>query len=254
MASVLGRVRPLRWMGVKEMPNCKVTVLVESITVISNGDVPGSQPNHSGGLKNNAISATLVYPRGGRPEIASVIQADLKDNVPYTYDTADFYGPAGDGVHAPGLFKEEEIEDECPLRIEVTSNDDASHLALVLEKVFTNLVGAAVFIVPGGQIVSAAVEFAAESLGDLIAAQSKGKIEVIGACHTMLNVAELLSGPNPLRMTLPLIAPKTIHKGWFFADTPPGGGPIHWLPTEGDLTVAGRPNGSITLTISILPA
>ncbi|HET9087968.1 MAG TPA: hypothetical protein VFN53_10630 [Acidobacteriaceae bacterium] len=236
------------------MANCKVTVLVESITVVSNGDVPGSRPNHAGGLKNNAISATLVYPRGGRPEIASVIQADLKDNVPYEYDTADFYGPAGDGVQAPGLFKEEEIEEECPLRIQVTSNDDASHLALVLEKVFTNLVGAAVFVVPGGQLVSAAVEFAAESLGDIIAGQSKGSIEVIGACQVMLNAAELLAGPNPLRMTLPLIAPKTIHKGWFLQQMPPGGGPSHWLPAEGDLTVAGQPNGRITLMISILPA
>ncbi|HET9086797.1 MAG TPA: hypothetical protein VFN53_04690, partial [Acidobacteriaceae bacterium] len=144
--------------------------------------------------------------------------------------------------------------EECPLRIQVTSNDDASHLALVLEKVFTNLVGAAVFIVPGGQLVSAAVEFAAESLGDMIAGQSKGSIEVIGACQVMLNAAELLAGPNPLRMTLPLIAPKTIHKGWFFQQTPPGGGPRHWLPAEGDLTVAGQPNGRITLTISILPA
>ncbi|MHB8302628.1 MAG: hypothetical protein ACYDC6_07315 [Acidobacteriaceae bacterium] len=235
------------------MPNCKVTILVESITVVSNGDVPGSQPNHAGGLKNNAIGATLVYPRGGRPEIASVIQADLQNDVPYIYNTADFYGPNGDGVHAPGLFKEEEIEEECPLDIQVTSNDDASHLALVLERVFTNLVGASVSIVPGGQIVSAAMEFVAESLGDLIAGQSKGSIEVIGECHVMLNVAELLAGPNPLRMTLPLIAPKTIHKGWLSPDTPADGGPTHWLPTEGDLTTAGQPNGRITLTISVLP-
>lgn len=235
------------------MSNCKVTVLVESITVDSNGDVPGSQPNHAGGLKNNAITATLVYPRGGRQEIVSLIQADLSDNVPYRFDTADFYGPNGDGLHAPGLFKEEKIEEECPLVIQITSNDDASHLALVLEKVFTNLLGAAVFIVPGGQFVSAAVEFAAESLGDLIAGQSKGSIEVIGAAHVMLNAAQLLDGPNPLRMTLPLIAPKTIHKGWLFPDRPEGGGPIRWLPTEGDLTRAGQPNGSITLTISVLP-
>jgi len=234
--------------------NCKLTIMVESITVFSNGDVPGSKPNHAGGLENNAISATLDYPRGGRQEIVSVIQADLKDNVPYQFDTSDFYGPDGDGIHAPGLFKEEEVEQECPLLIQVTSNDDASHLAKVLEQVFTNLVGAAVFIVPGGQFVSAGVEFAAESLGDLIAGQSKGSIEVIGACHVMLNAADMLAAPNPLRMTLPLIAPKTIHKGWLFPETPADGGPVHWLPTEGDLTTAGQPNGSITLTIYALPA
>ncbi len=235
------------------MANCKVTIMVESITVISNGDVPGSQPNHAGGLKNNAISAMLDYPRGGVPEMVSVIQADLQDNQAYQFNTSDFYGPNGDGVYAPGLFKEEEIEDECPLMIQITSNDDASHLTMVLEKVFDNILGASVFIVPGGQIVSAVVEFAAGELGDLISGQSKGSIDVIGACHVMLNAAELLSAPNSLRITLPLIAPKTIHKGWFLPETPPGGGPIHWLPTEGDLTTAGQSNGSITLTIAVLP-
>lgn len=236
------------------MPNCKVTILVESITVVSNGDVPGSQPNHAGGLKNNAIAASLDYPRGGYPQITSLIQADLKDNQPYVFDTSSFYGPQGDGVHAPGLFKGEEIDDECPLLIQVTSNEDASHLTLILEKVFSNLLGAAVFVVPGGQIVSAALEFAAGSVGDIIAGQSKGTVDVIGACHYMLQVAALLQGPNPLRVTLPLIAPKTIHKGWLVPHMPPGGGPLSWLPTEGDLTVAGQPNGSITLRIAVSPA
>lgn len=236
------------------MPSCKVTVMVESITVLSNGGAPGSEPNHAGGLKNNAISATLDYPRGGTPEIASLIQADLTDGQPYTFDTSHFYGPNGDGVHAPGLFKDEVIEDECPLIIQVTSNDDAGHLTLILEKVFDNLLGAAVFIVPGGQIVSAAVEFAAGSLGDVIAGQSKGSVEVIGACHVMLKVSELLAAPNPLRMTMPLIAPKTIHKGWLVAHTPSAGEPRSWLPTEGDLTTAGEANGAITLTLAIQPA
>ena len=235
------------------MANCKVTVIVESITVFSNGDAPGSKPNHAGGLQNNAISATLDYPRGGVPAITSLIQADLQDNRSYVFDTSDFYGPNGDGVHAPGLFKDEEIEDECPLLIQITSNDDASHLTLILEKVFSNLLGAAVFVVPGGQIVSAALEFAAGSVGDLIAGQSKGSVDVIGAAHVMLKVTDLLAGPNPLRMTVPLIAPKTIHRKWFVASTPAGGGPAVATPAEADLTTAGQPNGRITLRITIQP-
>ncbi len=236
------------------MPNCKVTVMVESITVTSNGDAPGSQPNHAGGLKNNAISATLDYPRGGIPAIVSLVQADLQDNQPYMFDMSDFYGPNGDGVHAPGLFKDEEIEDECPLMIQITSNDDASHLTLILEKVFSNLLGAAVFVVPGGQIVTAALEFAAGSLGDIIAGQSKGSVQVIGVCHLMLKVTDLLAGPNPIRMTLPLIAPKTIHKRWFVSRTPSGVGQPAQIPAESVLTTAGQPNGSITLNIAIQPA
>lgn len=234
------------------MASCKVTILVESITVISNGDAPGKPPNHAGGLQNNAIAATLDYPRGGVPEMVSVIQADLRNDQPYTFG-ADFYGPNGDGVRAPGLFKEEEIDDECPLTIQITSNENAGHLTTILEKVFENLLGAAVFIVPGGQIVSAVVEFAAGALGDLISGQSKGSVEVIGACHTMLNAAQLLAGPNPLRITLPLIAPKTIRKHWFVAKATPNGEAAEQLSPEVNLTTAGQPNGSISLEIAVLP-
>lgn len=241
------------------MANCKVTILVERILVLSNGDPAGSPPNHAGGLKNNAISATLDYPRGGRPEIASVIQADLQDNQSYVFNTSDFYGPQGDGVHAPGLFKEELIEEECPLMIQITSNDDASHLTQVLEKVFDNLLGAAVFVVPGGQIVSAALEFAAGSLGDIIAGQSKGSIQVIGAAHVMLNAAQLLAAQNPLRMTLPLIAPTTIRRKWLAVTADPtpaaqGLQPDAVLRPDADLLQAGQPNGSITLVLTTQPA
>jgi len=236
------------------MANCYITVLVESITVFSNGDAPGSKPNHAGGMDNNAISATLDYPRGGVPALTSLIQADLQNDTPYAFDTSDFYGPNGDGVHAPGLFKQEEIEDECPLKIQITSNDSAGHLTLVLEKVFANLLGAAVLIVPGGQIVAAAVEFAASSVGDLIAGQSKGSIDVIGTATVMLKAADLLTAVNPLRMTVPLIAPTTIHKKWFVDQAPAGGGPAVATPAEADLTTAGQPNGRITLRITIQPA
>jgi hypothetical protein len=89
------------------MPNCKVTIMVESITVVSNGDVPGSTPKHTSGKQNNAITASLIYPRGGYPQISSVIQADLKNNVQYVFDTSNFFGPNADGIKAPGLFKGE---------------------------------------------------------------------------------------------------------------------------------------------------
>lgn len=230
------------------MASCKVTILVESILVFSNGDTPGSKPNNAGGEKNNAITATLDYPRGGRQQIVSVIQADLVDNTAYSFDTADFYGPDGDGVNAPGLFKEEVVEEECPLILQVTSNDNASHLSLVLGRVLTNLLGASVFIVPGGQFVGAAVEFAAESLGDYIAGESKGSVAIIGAAHVMLKVSELLAAPDPLRMTLPLIAPNTVRRGWLAEQAPPAAN-AHEV-----LLNAGQPNGRITLRINAAPA
>ncbi len=233
--------------------SCKITVIVESITVVSNGDLPGSKPNHAGGLQNNAISATLDYPRGGVPAITSLIQADIQDNQLYAFDTSDFYGPTGDGVRAPGLFKDEAIEDECPLMIEITSNDNASHLTLILEKVFSNLLGAAVFVVPGGQIVSAALEFAAGSVGDLIAGQSKGSVQVIGAAHVMLKVTELLAGPSLLRMRVPLIAPKTIHERTVVAGETSSEAAVAQTSVEAHLITAGQPNGSITLRINIQP-
>jgi hypothetical protein len=240
------------------MASCKVTILVESILVFSNGDEPGSKPNHAGGQKNNAITATLDYPRGGRQQIVSVIQADLQDDAPYVFDTADFYGPDGDGVNAPGLFKDEVIEEECPLILQVTSNDSASHLSQVLGRVLTNLLGAAVFIVPGGQFVGAAVEFAAESLGDYISGESKGSVSIIGGAHVMLKGSELLTAPNPLRMTLPLIAPKTIRRGWLAdpaqAQAQPAAADANAAQPDETLLTAGQPNGRITLRIYASPA
>src|ERR1700722_15972242 len=103
--------------------------MVESISVISNGEVPGSSLKHSPGKQNNAISASLIYPRGGCAEISAVIQADLESNVPHQFDTANFFGPDGDGVKAPGLFKGEEIDDFAPLKIQVTTNEEAGQLA-----------------------------------------------------------------------------------------------------------------------------
>jgi hypothetical protein len=236
------------------MPNCKVTVMVESITVISNGDVPGSSPNHASGKQNNAITASLIYPRGGYPQISSVIQADLQNNDAYPFDTSNFFGPNSDGIKAPGLFKGEEIDDEAPLKVQVTTNEDAGQLASFISKVFSGLLNSAVKLVPGGQVVSAVLGAVVGGIGDQITKESNGSIEVIGAASVPLLAADLLKAAPTLRMALPLIAPTTIHKSWFEPQAPAGGGPTQMVQVEGDLTTKGKSNGTINLIINISPA
>jgi hypothetical protein len=240
-------------MGKEHMPNCKVTVMVENINLISNGDAPGSNANHSNGKKNNAITASLIYPRGGYPQITSVIQADLQSNVQYNFNTTNFFGPNGDGVNAPGLFKGEEIDQGCPLKVQVTANDDAGKLASFISKVFTGLLGSAVKLVPGGQVVGAVLGAVAGGIGDEISKESSGSVEVIGEASTPLNPAALLAGPNPLRMVLPLTAPQTIHKSWSEPQTPAEGGPIQIAQVEGDLVTKGQVNGMVHLVIATSP-
>jgi len=60
---------------------------------------------------------------------------------------------------------------------------------------------------------------------------------VIGEAHVMLTAADLLTAANPLRVTVPLIAPKTIYQKWFVEQTPAGSdadgkGLNHSGPTE----------------------
>jgi hypothetical protein len=236
------------------MPNCKVTILVESINVISNGDVPKSSPNHAGGAKNNAIAASLIYPRGGYPQISSVVQADLESNVRKTFGT-DFFGPNGDGVDSPGLFKGEEIDDYAPVKIQVTANTNADQLSAFIDKVFSGLLTAGAKLVPGGSVVAAVLGAITGGIGDQITNASKGSsptpVEVIGAATYKLDVASVLGANSPLRVVLPLIAPKTINKSWYELQSPPGGGPQQLVQVSGNLTTQGQPNGTINLLVTV---
>src|SRR5208282_5761361 len=137
-----------------------------------------------------------------------------ESSVLYNFTTADFFGPNGDGVNAPGLFKVEEIDDYAPLRIQVTANTNAGQLSSFIGKVFSGLLTGGVKLVPGGQVVAAVLGALTGGIGDLITNESKGStpapVAVIGAATYTLDAATLLSAVSPLRVVLPLIAPKTI--------------------------------------------
>lgn len=236
------------------MANCKVTIMVQSINVVSNGDVPGSGPRHTTGKKNNAVTASLTYPWGGVPQMCSVIQADLKSNAACPFDTSNFFGPKGDGINAPGLFKGEEIEDSSPLKIQVTTNEDAGQLSSLLGKVLSGLLGAAVKLAPGGQVVGAVLGAVVGGVGDLVTHETNGSTEVIGEATLSLDAASLLAGGNSVNMALPLVAPKTINKSWVVLEVPPGGGPAQEVTHSADLTTQGQSNGTINLLINVSPA
>jgi hypothetical protein len=229
--------------------------MVKSITLVSNGDIPKTSYNHSGGKKNNAISASLIYPRGGYPQITTVIQHDLESNDTTNFDP-NFFGPNGDGVDSPGLFKGEEIDDSAPLKIQVNANTDAGQLVKFIDKVISGLLTGGAKLVPGGAAVTAILGAVTGGIGDQISSASTGTptpAKVIGNGTYKLDVAQLLLGPKQVEVPVDLIAPETIPATWYIMQAPEGGGPEQLVKVDGNLTTKGEKNGTINLVIIISP-
>jgi hypothetical protein len=227
--------------------SCKVTILVQSVIVRSNGKAPGLPGQVVTG--HNAIAAEILYPRGGHPQLTSVIRVELQNDIPRNFDTTSFYGANGDGTDAPGLFKTEQIDDEAPLTIQVTTSSDPGALTNGMKRVFGGLLTTAAGLFPGGPLVIAATQSFAGSFSDHLSSASGNQMQVIGKATLRLRAADLLRGDNPLVVTLPLTATTTIHDKWETETRAPGG-LITQQTVEGDLTTAGQPNGSITLSIA----
>jgi hypothetical protein len=227
--------------------SCKVTILVHSVTVHSNGKAPGLPGEVVTG--HNTLTAAMMYPRGGYPQLTAVLQVELQNNVPRNFDTAGFYGPNHDGTDAPGLFKTEQIDGEAPLTIQVTTSADAGAVTRGMKRLFGGLLTTAAALFPGGPLVAAATESFAGPISDHLSSASGNELQVIGRATLLLKTADLLRGDNPWIVTLPLIATATIHDKWQVM-TSASGGEANYKTVEGDLTTAGQPNGSITLSIT----
>src|ERR1035437_8026413 len=120
----------------KEMVMSKklLTVVIEELIANSNGDFPDATPSDDAdqGLKNNALSASLRYPRSGAPQITSAKQYDLANGKPATL--LDPQHP--DNFFDPLLFREEVI-DRTVLNLKLTDRDAASGFEKFLLGVFS---------------------------------------------------------------------------------------------------------------------
>lgn len=119
------------------MARALFTISIESIQVVSNGDDPGQ---HDKG-KNNAIVASLEYPRSGAPSVLSTRLLDLVSNTSYVFAPKTFW--------TAGLFKEE-IQGSSRLKIVVTDRDKTPTIEKFFTRFVAALMGAALGTITGG--------------------------------------------------------------------------------------------------------
>lgn len=126
------------------MSKILLRVNIEKVWVKSNGDLPkkeNADEHDKKAQKNNAIVATMVYPRSGAPNVISTKMVNLQNNKVKSFDLEDFWDS--------GLFKEE-VDGETKLRIQVTDRDKISKFDKVFTTIFSALMGAGLGAVTGG--------------------------------------------------------------------------------------------------------
>jgi hypothetical protein len=220
-----------------------LTVVISELVVNSNGDIPGDKPSDDPdtGLKNNALSASLRYPRSGAPQVTSTKQYDLLNGKPATLLDPD----QPDTFFDPLLFREEVI-DRTVLNLNVTDRDAASGFEKFLLGVFSTVLGAGFAAVTGGLsgILGAVTGLGIDNLKNQITGAGNETMTVIGKAQPLPLVMDNLS-PTPVIQTLPLIAPADVVKRGFVFD------PNTHQPVLHDFTLLkkGDPNGHVTLQI-----
>lgn len=222
------------------MSKILLRVNIEKIWVKSNGDLPkkeNADEDDKKAQKNNAIVATMVYPRSGAPNVISTKMVDLQNNKVKSFNLEDFWDS--------GLFKEE-VDGETILRIQVTDRDEISKFDKVFTTIFSALMGAGLGAVTGGisnVFLGAIANLGIETYTGTISVGKGEKINVIGETGEIkLNTNEIEEN-----LTLKLTAPKTIKKKVLVFE----GSKI--VRKEKTLVKAEQPNGEILLKLSSTP-
>lgn len=214
------------------MQRALFTITINELVVLSNGDLPGAS-----GKKNNALLATLEYPRSGAPSVLSTRLFDLADNTPVTFEDDTFW--------TRGLFKEE-IQGSSRLKIVITDRDETSKIQLFFTKFVAALMGAALGTATGGignALLGAVAKFAIKEYTGTI---TIGK-ETVQAIAESATIELDPRRPPTSPLTLPLTAPGDV----IVMKSTAKGGKAHRERIT--LLTKGQANGHITLTITATP-
>jgi hypothetical protein len=221
-----------------------LTVVLEELVVDTNGDLAGERPSDdpASGARNNALTASLRYPRSGAPQIISTRQYDLVNGKPATL--LDASNP--DEFFDPLLFREE-VLDRTVLNLKVTDRDAAAGFEKFFLAVFSTVLGAGFSVVTGGlsSVLGAVAGFGVEHMKDSICGAGNETITVIGKAAPLALVMDELS-PTATRVHLALTAPIDVIKCGLVID------PETSKPVAKDYTLlkAGAANGYVILRIS----
>lgn len=186
-------------------------LLIQSIQVKSNGDVPEDQKPKTG--TSNLLVATLRYPRSGAPSVVTTFPLDLKDNVVHNFDVGDFFGSV--------IFKEE-IDTETILKIQLLDRQEPSTFTKVVAALAGAIFGAALDGIVGGisnAIVGAVAALPVTSL--------KSSFKLDGETTTVLGEGEikLSVGSIPGTLAVPLTVPEDVTEEYYGFAQPGGGQP-----------------------------
>jgi hypothetical protein len=221
-----------------------LTVVIQELVVNVNGDIPGDKPDDDPdtGLKNNALSASLRYPRSGVPQLTSTKQYDLEDGKP-----AILLDPTHpDSFFDPLLFREEVI-DRTVLNLSVTDRDAASGFEKFLLGLFSTVLGAGFTAVTGGLsgILGAVTGLGIDNLKTQISGAGDESVTVIGQAAAVPLIMDDLSETGTV-MPLALTVPDDVVKRGFVID------PVTRRPVLQDFTLLkkGDHNGHVNLLIS----
>ena len=221
-----------------------LTVVIEELIANSNGDFPDATPSDDAdqGLKNNALSASLRYPRSGAPQITSAKQYDLANGKPATL--LDPQHP--DNFFDPLLFREEVI-DRTVLNLKLTDRDAASGFEKFLLGVFSAVLGAGFAAVTSGfsGILGAVTGFGGDSIKSQISGAGDATVTVIGQTDPLELIMDDLAGAAK-QITLRLVVPADVVKQRYVQDPD-----THQQVIE-DVTILkkGDDNGHVTLQIA----
>jgi len=180
--------------GTNPLKRQMVVVKIKELKVLSNGD--HKKKPDSGDEENNAVVATLEYPRAGASEVVSTFPVNLQNKKKFTPTLSNFW--------KSGLFKEE-LVDQARLRVKITDRDEPSKFAQVFGKLFGALMGVGVGGLNPilGAIVGVGIAEAKTSLTD-----GDAKIDFIAESPaTVLKVGSIKD-----EITLKFTAPADIKK------------------------------------------
>jgi hypothetical protein len=221
-----------------------LTVVIKELVVNTNGDIPGSKPSDDpdSGLKNNALSASLRYPRSGAPQVTSTKQYDLENGKPAVLLDPDH----PDAFFDPLLFREE-VLDRTVLSLKVTDRDAASGFEKLLLGLFSAVLGGGFAAVTSGLsgILGAITGFGIDNVKNQISGAGNETVTCIGQIDAMpLAMDDIPDGG--LIVPLPLTAPVDVIKRGFVIDPNTHQAVEH----EFDLLKKGNQNGHVTLQIT----
>ncbi len=215
-------------------------IRLQELVVDSNGDFPGANPSHDDdlGLKNNALIASLTYPRPGAPQVISVKQYDLENGKAATLTVDDeFFDPL--------LFRED-VLDRTVLSVKVTNLDESGKAGKFFLKVFSVVLGAGFTAATSGLggILGAVVGFGIDTLTGGVSGAGDQHVDVIGEAKLNINVRNFSDKPELI--TLDLIAPDTITRSGFAFDPQ-----THQaVQNQVVITTKGQRNGHVILEVS----